>query len=143
MVAGRACANLFECSPSPNGDYLIYVASQINQEPEAWLYDRAADEHRQLTDNGYFIESQARTDDRGNWALALTQTSNSRSRLLCGGEDITKSDKLLSRSLCFWKGRLFYAAWDGRGGAGKAPQRRRQLPHLLRRGATGSPSIRR
>lgn len=112
MVAGRACANLFECSPSPNGDYLIYVASQINQEPEAWLYDRAADEHRQLTDNGYFIESQARTDDRGNWALALTQTSNSRSRLLCGGEDITKSDQLLSRSLCFWKGRLFYAAWD-------------------------------
>lgn len=110
-VAGRSCANLFEYSLSTNKNYLICVASQINQEPEAWLYDRAANEHHQLTDNGYFIESQARVDNSGNWALVLTEVSNARSKLLYNGEAVADNG-LLNRSLCFWEGKLFYASWD-------------------------------
>lgn len=110
-VAGRSCANLFEYSLSTNKNYLIYVASQINQEPEAWLYDRAANEHHQLTDNGYFIESQARVDNSGNRALVLTEVSNARSKLLYNGEAVADNG-LLNRSLCFWEGKLFYASWD-------------------------------
>lgn len=115
-VAGQTWANLFEWSASPSGDYLVYAASSLNGEPEAWLYDRAADTHRPLTDNGYFIESQARVDDGGNWALVLTEESNARSRLVYNGEAVT-NNKLLNRSPCFWKGRLFYAAWDSAAGS--------------------------
>lgn len=110
-VAGGSYANLFEYSLSPNKDYLIYVASQINQEPEAWLYERETDTHHQLTDNGYFIESQARVDNSGNWALVLTEVSNARSKLLYNGEAVADNG-LLNRSPCFWEGKLFYASWD-------------------------------
>ena len=110
-VEGQSWTNLFEYSSSPGGNYLIYVASQLGEEPEAWLYNREANTHHQLTSNGYFIESQARTDDNGNWALVLTTTNNSHSQLVYNGEVIT-DNSLLNRSLCFWKDKLFYAAWD-------------------------------
>lgn len=114
-VAGRLWTNLFEWSASPGGNFLIYVASQLGEEPDAWLYDREADAHRRLTDNGYFIESQARVDDGGNWALVLTETSNGRSELLYNGEPVA-NNKLLNRSPCLWNGKLFYAAWDAAAG---------------------------
>lgn len=115
MAAGRSWTNLFEWSASPGGNFLIYVASRLDEEPEAWLYDRKADTHRQLTDNGYFIESQVRIDDGGNWALMLTEISINCSKLLYNGETIADGN-LLNRSPCFWNGKLFYAAWDAAAG---------------------------
>lgn len=106
-VAGQTYANLFEYSPSENGDYLIYIASQLNQDPAVWLYDRKADQHRRLMDNGYSLESQARVDNNGRWAI----TQGSKCQIILDG-NVIAADGLMKRSLCFWRGKLFFAAWD-------------------------------
>lgn len=111
MVCGKEYANLFEYGESPNGRYSIYVASQLGKDPEAWLYDSEEGGHRQLTDNGYFIEHDVHADDNGNWAAALTETSNSVSKILYNGETVVENG-LQNRSLCFVDSGLFFAAYD-------------------------------
>jgi len=108
-AAGRSYANLFEYSASSNGDFLIYITSQINQEPAAWLYDRKTDSHLRLTENDGTFISQARVDDGGTWALV--QGIKAPQEVICNGEPVADS-QTLKRSLCFWQGKLFYAAWD-------------------------------
>lgn len=111
-VAGQTYANLFEYSSSPNGNYLIYIASQINQDPAVWLYDRKTDSRLCLTDNDYTLRSQARVDDGGTWALVQGFDGQ---EIICDGESIVNS-QTIKRSLCFWRGKLFYAAWDRNAG---------------------------
>lgn len=110
-IEGKTYANLFEYSFSPNGDYLIYVASQLDEDPEAYLYNRNTNNHFRLTENEYFIESQVCVDDNANRAFILTETSNSISKVFCN-EALIVDNGFLNRSLCFWKDKLFFASWD-------------------------------
>ena len=110
-IAGKKYDNLFEYAKSPNGRYWIYVASQLNGDPEAWLYDCKEDTHVQLTDNGYFIESEVCVTNNGDWALSLTETSNSVSKLICNGSVISGAN-VWHHSLCFLKNKLFFAVYE-------------------------------
>ena len=106
-VRGKEYANLFEYGESPNGRYSVYVASQLGEDPEAWLYDSETDEHRQLTDNLYLFEHDVHVDNEGNWAAVVSRSYS----VIYNGETVTE-DGPKYRSLCFVDGGLFFAALD-------------------------------
>lgn len=109
-IEGRTWDNVFSYTVSPNQRYVMYVASLLNEEPEAYLCDRKTGNFSKLTDNGYFIESDIHVDDDGNWALSLTETSNSASKIILNSTEIATTG--WNHSLCFVDGDVFYASYD-------------------------------
>ena len=82
VIRGKRWTNLFEYSQSPHQRYIIYVASQLNGDPEIWLYDENIDRHKRITRNDYAVESDARVDNNRNWICVLTKLSFDNTLLL-------------------------------------------------------------